>query len=396
LGYGLAFGFAVMIIGFISAQLNPAVSLALLIIGKINGVQFISAVGGQFIGAFCGAVLVWLHFLPHFKTVPNQYNKSGGNALLTGDTVSQTDLDIASYNVNPKDVAARGRGLGDIGYAFEDLKYYLKDSFNVRTPIEQNIPPLVEISVRSGEATDQVHGLQNHRRSLGSSDDVHRDSDNGSTSSPSASKSYSSLNSSSSPKTSMDPEKRHIQKQNYNRQPTAADIENAIEQRSQHLDKLYEAAVEADHNLKLSIFCTRPAIYSPMLNLLCEFLSTTALIYGILLISARQELLYGPERSIFHAEEGIWVGFFIFLCVLGLGGPTGIAANPARDFAPRCAHAVLPIPGKGKSEFHYSWVPVVGPLLGGCAAAGLYIATQLMNNDFVAADSVFPAPVQVG
>jgi hypothetical protein len=165
-----------------------------------------------------------------------------------------------------------------------------------------------------------------------------------------------------------------------------------LEQRQQHLDKLYEAAVVADRNVKLSIFCTRPAIYSPLFNFICEFLCTTALIYGALMIYARRDLLYGPERSLYRSEEGIWIAFFVFLCILGLGGPTGIAANPARDFSPRVAHFLLPIPGKGKSEFYYSWIPFFAPFVGGCAAAGLYHATQLLNNSTVPSDQVFPVP----
>ena len=80
----------------------------------------------------------------------------------------------------------------------------------------------------------------------------------------------------------------------------------------------------------------------------------------------------------------------MFLCILGLGGPTGIAANPARDFSPRLAHFLLRIPGKGPSEFYYSWIPFLAPLVGGCAAAGLYAATQLLNNSNV------PGSVQWG
>jgi glycerol uptake facilitator protein len=85
----------------------------------------------------------------------------------------------------------------------------------------------------------------------------------------------------------------------------------------------------------------------------------------------------------FLVAAGLIIGFFIFLLVLGLGGPTGIAANPARDFSPRVAHFMLPIPNKGPSEFYYSWIPFFAPLCGGCAAAGLYAATQLLNQSQV-------------
>jgi len=66
------------------------------------------------------------------------------------------------------------------------------------------------------------------------------------------------------------------------------------------------------------------------------------------------------------------VGVLVLGIGLSLGGPTGYAINPARDLGPRLAHAILPIPGKGASDWGYSWIPVVGPIIGGIAGAGLY------------------------
>lgn len=109
------------------------------------------------------------------------------------------------------------------------------------------------------------------------------------------------------------------------------------------------------------------------------------------MVYARRDLLYGPEKALFRSQEGIWIGFFVFTAILGLGGPTGYAANPARDFSPRLAHFLLPIPGKGKSEWYYAWVPFVGSLLGGCAGAGLYALVQLLNSSKVDPTIVFPA-----
>ena len=68
----------------------------------------------------------------------------------------------------------------------------------------------------------------------------------------------------------------------------------------------------------------------------------------------------------------IVVGVLIISIGLSLGGPTGFAINPARDFGPRVAHFVLPIPGKGTSDWSYSWIPIVGPLIGGLLGAGLF------------------------
>ena len=73
-----------------------------------------------------------------------------------------------------------------------------------------------------------------------------------------------------------------------------------------------------------------------------------------------------------------FIGVIIGLMVLSLGGPTAFAGNPARDLGPRLAHALLPIPGKGSSEWSYGWVPVVAPLAGGAAAGGLFSALRLM------------------
>lgn len=441
-----------MILGYISAHMNPAVCLALLILGKTNGTEFIAAVGGEFLGAFVGSVLVWLHFLPHFKTVPTPYSADADSLLLKGDAVSQTALGIASYNVRAEDVAARRRGLGDITHAFEDIKYYLKDSYNLHEPVDKHAT-LVEVALGPDEVKDgkertanrlRRHSVQVcdvHRRlkdidikdfeAMLVGPDLYRSSMRKSSSASmrtsavhqnnpdpdagagdgAASNTTVSWNSSagdlaSAPravKVNVSPNSAGQQQRQQikigtdasngahghdTHQPSA--FNPIIEQRQQHLDKLYEAAVVADQNVKLSIFCTRPAIYSPLFNFLCEFMCTTALIYGALMIYARRDLLYGPERLLYRSEEGIWIGFFVFLCILGLGGPTGIAANPARDFAPRVAHALLPIPGKGKSEFYYSWIPFFAPLVGGCAAAGLLHATQLMNNSQVPSDRVFP------
>ena len=70
--------------------------------------------------------------------------------------------------------------------------------------------------------------------------------------------------------------------------------------------------------------------------------------------------------------QPLLVGVLVLGIGLSLGGPTGYAINPARDLGPRIAHAVLPIPGKGPSDWMYAWIPVLGPIIGGIAGAGLY------------------------
>ncbi len=120
-----------------------------------------------------------------------------------------------------------------------------------------------------------------------------------------------------------------------------------------------------DENLKLAVFCTGPAIRHTLGNLLCEIIGTAMLMLGVL--------------GIFNANNGIGsgmgpyaVGILVFSLGLSLGGPTGYAINPARDLGPRIAHALLPIAGKGDSDWSYAWIPVVGPIIGAVLGAFLY------------------------
>ena len=117
-----------------------------------------------------------------------------------------------------------------------------------------------------------------------------------------------------------------------------------------------------DQPTKLGVFCTAPAIRSAGANFLCEVIGTTMLVFLILAIFAK---VNGPLPPAFGPYL---VGILIWAIGLSLGGPTGYAINPASDFGPRLAHAVLPIAGKGGSDWSYAWVPILGPLAGGCVA----------------------------
>jgi glycerol uptake facilitator protein len=115
-----------------------------------------------------------------------------------------------------------------------------------------------------------------------------------------------------------------------------------------------------DKGLKLAVFCTGPAIRHVPGNLMTEIIGTVMLVVGVLAIG--------------KSDTADALGFFfVALLVLGigqsLGGPTGYAINPARDLGPRIMHFVLPIAGKGDSDWSYSWIPVVGPIVGGVIGA---------------------------
>lgn len=131
-----------------------------------------------------------------------------------------------------------------------------------------------------------------------------------------------------------------------------------------------------DPGLKLAVFSTGPAIRNTSTNLVSEIIGTFVLVFGVMTIVANA----APGES---GLTPLLVGFLVFGIGLSLGGPTGYAINPARDLGPRIAHAVLPIAGKGGSDWDYSWIPVVGPVIGGILATLVY--TALFTNVLLAA-----------
>jgi len=123
-----------------------------------------------------------------------------------------------------------------------------------------------------------------------------------------------------------------------------------------------------DAAAKLGVFATSPAVDSPLPNLASEILATMVLVIVANAIFSRGVATSGPAAGL-----GPWlVASLVWGIGLSLGGTTGYAINPARDLGPRIAHALLPIPGKGGSNWRYAPIPVLGPLLGG-ALAGLLV-----------------------
>ena len=134
-----------------------------------------------------------------------------------------------------------------------------------------------------------------------------------------------------------------------------------------------------DPGTKLGTFCTMPAIEGhKMRNFFCEALASCLLVFVILVFGVDANVAHlDPDGQHLHIGMGelgaLPVTFLIMSIGMSLGGATGYAINPARDLAPRLAHAVLPIKGKGDSGWGYSWVPVLGPLCGAVIAALVYI-----------------------
>ncbi|MGJ3241332.1 MAG: MIP/aquaporin family protein [Opitutales bacterium] len=151
-----------------------------------------------------------------------------------------------------------------------------------------------------------------------------------------------------------------------------------------------------DPGLKLAVFSTAPAIRDTPANVITEAIGTAMLVFGVLAIGSigkdipTTETVTDPlvREGMASIQTGLvtgfstWfgpmlVGLLVLSIGLSLGGPTGYAINPARDLGPRIAHALLPIPGKGSSDWGYSWVPVVAPIAGGIAGAWLFILLGL-------------------
>jgi glycerol uptake facilitator protein len=121
---------------------------------------------------------------------------------------------------------------------------------------------------------------------------------------------------------------------------------------------------------KLAVFSTTPAIRQPAANFLSEFIGGFALVLFLLAVLSPTNFVPGSDLAKGFGPE--LVGVIVTAIGLSLGGPTGYAINPARDLGPRIAHAVLPVAGKGSSDWGYAWIPIVGPTVGAVVAAVFY------------------------
>jgi glycerol uptake facilitator protein len=146
-------------------------------------------------------------------------------------------------------------------------------------------------------------------------------------------------------------------------------------------------ALTNDPGLKLATFSTAPQVRNTMSNLFSEIVGTFVLIFAVLSMADPGLILEGGIQVIpglgtgrigLGAIGALPVGLLVFAIGLSLGGTTGYAINPARDLGPRLAHAILPISGKGDSDWGYAWIPIVGPIVGAVIAALLYRAIAAM------------------
>lgn len=119
-----------------------------------------------------------------------------------------------------------------------------------------------------------------------------------------------------------------------------------------------------DKDLQLAVFSNAPAIPNTFYNLITEIIGTFALVFGA--------LSFSPASSTLGSLDALPAGLLVLAIGLSLGGPTGYAINPARDLGPRIMHFILPIKNKRDSNWGYSWIPVVGPVIGAILAAWVF------------------------
>ncbi len=132
--------------------------------------------------------------------------------------------------------------------------------------------------------------------------------------------------------------------------------------------------VTPDMDLKRATFCTSPAIPNTFTNFFSEAIGTFVLIFSVLYITGPNFMVSTPDAPAGLGSLGaLPVGLIVFVIGVSLGGTTGYAINPARDLGPRIMHAILPISKKGGSEWHYAWIPILGPITGAVAASGLHL-----------------------
>src|SRR6202000_1791160 len=127
-----------------------------------------------------------------------------------------------------------------------------------------------------------------------------------------------------------------------------------------------------DPGAVLSVFCTGPAVRNYVSNIASEIIGSFVLIFVVFYIT-KGEIIPTKTPVGLGSVGAIPVAFLVWVIGLSLGGTTGYAINPARDLGPRIMHAILPVKSKGKSDWQYAWIPILGPIIGAAIAALLYL-----------------------
>jgi glycerol uptake facilitator-like aquaporin len=401
--------------GFISAHLNPAMFLFLAILGKVSWTEFVCCSLADLAGAFVGAVLVYLFYLPHFGFTSLPLPVHG-----VFDVAAQYVEGPASYETNagrlasafgPASKPRKGTNIRNEVremFQFPNDQCFLDDSTTSNSITEEqrallqkmemrqqrrekhhkhlhsapssrieyfrtnsaNIATLLrEKDPRDEFPEDEFPRLGPRRHSAQIAVLLHRHDEE--------KKELNETHSVQDVTTDNNGEKEHASTDEEKPPLEGATDDNAIDKKSA---KTYEAALQADARAKLSIFATRPAIFNRPYNLFQEAICTLVLVFGAEMFNMRREVqseVTGLTWQDGTFLQSLFVSLFITMLILGPGGVTGLAANPARDLGPRLAHFVLPIAGKGTSEWNYGIiVPIFGPFCGAAIGAGFFMLIE--------------------
>lgn len=432
IGFGLAFGVNIAWFSFISAHLNPAMFFFLAILGKVSWEEFICCALADFAGAFLGAVLVIIFFGPHFGyNLPLPSNVSDAATCLEGPVSLDKDAGRIASAFGPSSRKAKGATIGQelrgaIPGKFHDIEYFrLHESDGIEDGHSLNDPEtkalLLKMEVQHRRRVKQTHAVRkpildsitenqsiqvaellhnkdsplleallresasNARHSVQVAGLLHtkdKDIANG--------EGTEVVNNTSSGQTSSGLTEAEGETAGTNGKDVEAQAEEEERKRQEEQEKqeeamaCYRAALKADASAKLAVFATRPAIFNRPYNYLQEAILTAMLVMGAELFNLRREMqgeITGEELPSGPFFQSFYVAMFIAMLILGLGGVTGLAANPARDLGPRLAHWLMPIPGKGSSEWEYGLiVPLFGPLTGSAIGAGIFMGCEAMYN----------------
>eukprot|EP00210_Caulerpa_lentillifera_P008264 g7886.t1 len=428
-GIGLAVFAPTQFLGHISASFNPATTLGAAVAGDIDWLDVPFYVICQFLGAFLGTVLVWLFYLPTFETDPEPAPSEEDDRLLhTRDDLNATALNFVSYSTRPESaVPPSGAGIRDfrrllsgtrsepndnkehlkvvnvcdrsasgtgpslcrsVSVAYVNRRLQVLDgntSLRRRWSINpadeaENTPPASEITVdmdaymrdrRTSTAASVELGPVPEERSLRMNLDPETYD-----SVKETEKDTSNEDRSNDEVSSKQPRARKSILERVTN--TAKKLINSVKADTTEVDPKLVASLIADQNMKLSIFCTRPVQYLPISNIINEVIAVFFLEIGILLLKERSELFNDGSELYLDGLFAFYIGIYSAVLTLCFGG-MGIAMNPARDVASRFAHWILPINGKGKSEWYYAWITIVGPLMGGALGALAFLAMKELN-----------------
>ncbi|KAJ3131482.1 hypothetical protein HK100_006311 [Physocladia obscura] len=390
-GFGMAFTFAIQMFGYASAHLNPAMCLALWIRDSLSFTDFLALSLSEFAGALCGAVFVYALYLPHFRTIPEAQGSTEDVLLRSRDQIDPQALRFASYSTKPNYKSALKTKT--VSQRVMEAKYYLlNETFdsNPETVLNHLIGGTYALHGSEVPFPDGSEGINRHndienkpvqkirrRHSLQVAD---------------LQRLLRKMEKDLGKETSFELDTRQIpdvptaSTNTVQNGTIAAPTDNWLVSTgfqiedcgpvSSREEALGRAAIAADQAAKLSVFATRPAIFLPIHNIFVEMMGTMLLILGAIMIDNRLDMITdAASRQADGIQIGPFlVGMYIMCLILAVGGPTGFAANPARDFAPRIAHFLLPIPGKGTSELGYGLLIALAAFAGGAIAGGLTLA----------------------